>query len=120
MLGEAPLFPIGHLAERFGLRPSAIHFYEKVGLLQPATRTPSGHRLHDTQAIRRLELIMASRELGCDLAEIREVIELNDDKTEGASPPTLHAYSGLLRRKRRALRKLERALAPDGRKENDT
>ncbi|QPB72559.1 MerR family transcriptional regulator [Xylella fastidiosa] len=111
---DTTMVPIGHLAERFNLRPSAIHFYEKMGLLQPARRCQAGHRLYDEQDIRRLELIVASRELGCTLAEIREVVGLNDNLNETPPTTTLQAYQGLLRRKRQALRRLERVLAGPG------
>ena len=114
MPDDAALFPIGLLAERFGLRPSAIHFYERAGMLAPARRSPSGHRLYGAQDIRCLELIVAARELGCSLADIREVVAMTDDRQEAASRSAIQAYRALLRRKRQALRRVERALAARG------
>ncbi len=114
MPNDTPVFSIGQLAERASLRPSAIHFYEKMGLLRPAKRSPSGHRLYEATDIRRLELIVLLRELGCTLSDIRQVAELNDGGRDMFSPQAFQAFQAVLRRKRMALCRLEQALAAGG------
>lgn len=108
---DTPLLPIGRLVERFGLPPSAIHFYEQMGLLSPAHRSRSGHRRYGAADVRRLELIVAARELGCSLAEIGRLIALHAATDAEASAPALTKHQALLRRKREALHMLELALA---------
>jgi DNA-binding transcriptional MerR regulator len=67
---------IGEVAEREGLSPEALRFYERLGLVFPAGRTRSGYRLYDVETLRRLRFIRMARELGFSLEEIRELLEL--------------------------------------------
>jgi len=66
----ANLLTIGEVAERAGLRTSALRYYEEAGLLEPAARV-SGHRRYDGSALERLTVIQFCRDLGFSLAEIR-------------------------------------------------
>jgi DNA-binding transcriptional MerR regulator len=67
---------IGEVAEREGLSPEALRFYERLGLVFPVGRTKSGYRLYDVETLRRLRFIRMARELGFSLQEIRELLEL--------------------------------------------
>lgn len=68
------LIGIGELAERAGLRTSAIRYYEDRGLLSPAARV-GGRRRYDASAADRLVVIGFCRELGFSLAEIQLLLE---------------------------------------------
>jgi MerR family redox-sensitive transcriptional activator SoxR len=61
---------IGELAKRCGLRPSAIRFYEKSGLL-PAPARRNGRRVYASEAANRLVLITFAKETGFSLPEIK-------------------------------------------------
>lgn len=61
---------IGELAARSGLRPSAIRFYEKIGLL-PAPARQNGRRVYTSEAAHRLILITFAKETGFSLPEIK-------------------------------------------------
>lgn len=61
---------IGEVAERAGLRPSALRYYEQAGLLEPTTRI-SGQRRYEESALERLAVIQFCQQLGFTLAEIR-------------------------------------------------
>ena len=61
---------IGEIARRAGVRPSAIRFYEKAGILPPALRK-SGQRSFSAEAELYLGIIGASRKAGFSIAEIR-------------------------------------------------
>ena len=63
---------ISQVAKHFGLRSSALRYYEKVGILQPANRV-SGRRRYDAAALRRLAVIQRARQVGFSLNEIREL-----------------------------------------------
>jgi MerR family redox-sensitive transcriptional activator SoxR len=65
---------IGDLARRAGVRPSAIRYYEGVGLLAPPARQ-SGRRVYDTAAVTQLQVISAARALGFGIREIRTLIQ---------------------------------------------
>jgi len=68
----APPLTISQVAQQFGLRSSALRYYEKVGILQPANRV-SGRRRYDVTALRRLAVIQRARQVGFSLDEIREL-----------------------------------------------
>ena len=61
---------IGEIARRAGLRPSAIRFYEKAGILPPALRK-SGQRRFSAETELYLGLIGFARQAGFSVAEIR-------------------------------------------------
>jgi DNA-binding transcriptional MerR regulator len=52
-----------------------LHHYEEVGVLVPSGRSEAGHRLYADADVRRLYRILALRELGMSLAEIRGTLE---------------------------------------------
>ncbi|ENO84588.1 transcriptional regulator [Thauera linaloolentis 47Lol = DSM 12138] len=67
---------IGELSERAGVSHRTIHYYERLGLLQPAEREGAGYRYYDEMALKRLEKIAALKRLGLSLDEIAMVIDL--------------------------------------------
>lgn len=69
---------ISQLAERSGYRPSALRYYEQVGLLPATERTPAGYRLYDDTALDRLRFIDRAKQLGLALPEIRELVAIWD------------------------------------------
>lgn len=60
---------IGELAERSGRRPSAIRYYEQLGLL-PAPARVAGRRRYDPAVLRTLAVIDAGQRAGLSLGEI--------------------------------------------------
>ena len=72
---------IGALAERTGVAPSALRFYEAEGLIH-ADRTEGGQRRYGRDAIRRVSFIRVAQEVGLRLDEIREALSsLPDGRT---------------------------------------
>jgi MerR family redox-sensitive transcriptional activator SoxR len=63
---------ISQVAKQFGMRASALRYYEQIGILLPANRV-SGRRLYDGAALRRLAVIHRARQSGFSLDEIREL-----------------------------------------------
>ena len=66
----APL-KVGELARRAGVSVRALHHYDEIGLLAPASRTESGHRRYADAEVVRLQQIVSLRQLGLSLDEIR-------------------------------------------------
>jgi len=60
---------IGEVARRSGKAPSAIRYYESIGLL-PSARRESGRRLFPEDTVRTLHLIDTARGAGLTLEEI--------------------------------------------------
>lgn len=54
------------------MRPSAIRYYEQIGILAPAERS-SGQRRYDKSVLYRLALIQRARLSGFTLEEIRQL-----------------------------------------------
>lgn len=63
---------ISEVARQVGLRPSAIRYYEQIGILAPAERS-SGQRRYDKNVLYRLALIQRARQSGFTLEEIRQL-----------------------------------------------
>lgn len=71
---------ISQVAWQLGLRPSAIRYYEQIGILRPAHRI-SGQRRYDTSILYHLAVIQRARELGFTLSEIRRLFFGFSEKT---------------------------------------
>ena len=71
MIASMPL-SISEVARQIGLRPSAIRYYEHIGILPPAQRV-SGQRQYDVTALHRLVVIQRARQTGFTLTEIKQL-----------------------------------------------
>ena len=63
-----PDLTISKVAKQFGMRASALRYYEQIGIL-PATYRRGGQRLYDESAVRRLAIVQRARELGFTIKE---------------------------------------------------
>ena len=95
------MLAIGEVAKRTGLRPSAVRYYERLGLLPTPVRD-SGRRRYDDGVFVRLRVIAFARDCGFSLREIRQLF---------AGRPYSAAMRGLASRKldemRAAIARLE-------------
>jgi MerR family redox-sensitive transcriptional activator SoxR len=64
---------VGQVAERSGLAVSALHFYEKKGLIR-SHRTSGNQRRYDRDVLRRLAIVRMAQELGIPLSEVAEAL----------------------------------------------
>jgi DNA-binding transcriptional MerR regulator len=69
------LIRIGDLARLTGKTTRAIHLYEELGLLKPATRSSGGFRLYESRAVDRVRWIELLHGMGFSLQEMKEVLE---------------------------------------------
>src|SRR5215213_5317589 len=69
---------IGQVARRAGVRPSALRYYESVGLLPPPERK-NGRRRYDGELLRevldRLEVVRVAQQAGFTISEIRMLLD---------------------------------------------
>lgn len=70
---------IGEVARRTGIRPSALRYYEEVGLL-PRTPRTGGRRRYDKQAVHMDAVLRFAQQAGFTLDEIRELFHGFDAK----------------------------------------
>ena len=78
---SAELTP-GQLAERSGVAVSALHYYERQGLIH-SRRTEGNQRRYRRETLRRVAFIRVSQRVGIPLAEIRRAL---DTLPEGRTP----------------------------------
>ena len=67
---------IGELAQKAGVTPRTIRYYEDLGLLGPSEREGKGFRYYTSVELARLRKIDALKGLGLSLEEIRSIIDL--------------------------------------------
>jgi len=65
--------PIGALARRTGTAPSALRYYERIGLLPPAERA-GGKRHYPLASAERIALVRLYQDAGFTLEEIRQLL----------------------------------------------
>jgi DNA-binding transcriptional MerR regulator len=66
---------IGEIAERTGVTPRTIRYYEELGLLPRSEREQGKHRVYTEADIERLKEVTRLRDLlGLSLAELRSVV----------------------------------------------
>lgn len=101
---------IGELAERSGRTVRTLHFYEELGLLQPAARTKGGFREYDEYALTRIDWISRLQDLGFSLPEIKQFLQgLHDRPTAPAMMNDLREfYARKLTETRAAVARLQK------------
>lgn len=60
---------IGEVIERTGVSASALHFYERKGLIS-SSRNHANQRVYERHMLRRISLIIAAKRLGVPLREL--------------------------------------------------
>jgi MerR family redox-sensitive transcriptional activator SoxR len=74
-------FSVGQLAARSGVAVSALHFYEREGLIA-SRRTSGNQRRYSRDALRRVAFIRVSHRVGIPLATIKAALDtLPDGRT---------------------------------------
>jgi MerR family transcriptional regulator, repressor of the yfmOP operon len=74
---------IGDLAERAGVTPRTVRYYEELGLLPVGDREQGKHRTYDEAAVERLRELTRLRDLlGLSLDELRRVMQGEDAREE--------------------------------------
>ena len=101
---------MGQVDKAAGVTVRTLHHWEQVGLLVPSGRTAAGYRTYDADDVARLQRVLAYRELGFGLDEVRALL---DDGTDVVGE--LRRQSELLRD--RASRLLQVAAALDRERE---
>lgn len=69
---------VNDLARQAGVSPHTVRYYDRVGLLPPPPRSPSGYRLYTPDLVDRLRFIRGARHLGLRLQDIAQLLEVMD------------------------------------------
>lgn len=70
---STPIMSVGALSRRSGISVSAIHFYEREGLIR-SSRNAANHRRYSRASLRILAIVKAGQRAGIPLAEIRNAL----------------------------------------------
>ncbi len=71
---KASAWTVGDVAARSGVAVSAIHFYERKGLIH-SWRTPGNQRRYERDVLRRLGIIRIALEVGIKLEAVRKAFD---------------------------------------------
>jgi DNA-binding transcriptional MerR regulator len=86
---EMRLMRIGEFARLSDLPLRTVQYYEKRGLVEPAEKTEAGYRLYGEEELARLWFVRRAKLLGLALEEIRELVSLAAGRNRGEIVPCL-------------------------------
>ena len=98
---------ISEAARRSGLSAKTIRYYEDIELIAPATRGSNGYRQYDAGAVEELQFLHRAREVGFDLQECRQLLELHRDDDRHSR----HARELVLEKSAQLQRRIDKLVA---------
>lgn len=103
---------IGVVARKTDLSVDAIRFYERNALLPRPQRTQGGFRRYGEGDVERLGFIRRVQNLGFTLSEVRDLVELRQNRLQPCAPVRRRLEQKLadMRKKLSDLQKLEHEL----------
>jgi DNA-binding transcriptional MerR regulator len=70
------MYTIGKVAALAGVSAATLRYYEKEGLITPASKTVAGYRQYNDEALRRIRFIKHAQHCGFTLTDIKELLTL--------------------------------------------
>ena len=92
-------YTIQKLAHLAGISTRTLRYYDQIGLLSPARTNESGYRIYGAKEVDVLQQILFYKEMGLELAQIKEAIQ----DAEFDSLAALHSHLEKLIEKRRQI-----------------
>jgi len=108
---EEPL-TIGEMSRRTGVAPSALRYYENLGLIA-AARNTGNQRRYARHMLRRVALLTVAKRLGIPLADVQVAfasVPLDRTPTHEEWQRASRAWKAALEQRRRTIEKLEKEL----------
>ncbi|MFD3450095.1 MerR family transcriptional regulator [Microbacteriaceae bacterium 4G12] len=69
---------INKVGELTGVTVRTLRYYDKIGLLEPASKTEGGHRLYTNEEIKKLQQVQFLKKVGFPLQEIKNMLASSD------------------------------------------
>lgn len=69
---------VSELAKKLSITPDTVRFYTRVNLLQPKIDSANGYKRYDNDDLHRLKFILAARNLGFSVDDIRQILDRTD------------------------------------------
>lgn len=101
---------IGALAAKAGVSVETIRFYQRTGLLAQPARPSRGMRRYDPEAAHRIRFIKVAQTWGFSLADIAELLLLEDGTACGRAKHIAEARLAAITVRLTELRRVEAAL----------
>lgn len=81
---DKKLFAIGPAASQAGVSRQTVQYYLMIGLMIPTQTTPTGRRLFDDEAVKKIRMIKKLNQSGYPLRAIRDLFfqQLKSEKTQ--------------------------------------
>ncbi len=76
------MLSVTQLAKRVGVSRTTVLYYERVGLLEPASRSENGYRQYGDKEVERLEAIRAYRSFGLPVTQLTDLLEREDEAVQ--------------------------------------
>ncbi|MBB3862048.1 Cu(I)-responsive transcriptional regulator [Novosphingobium hassiacum] len=76
---------IGEMASATATNIETVRYYEKIGLLPPPARDAANYRSFGNDHLARLSFIRRARDLGFTLDQVRELLDLADDRARSCA-----------------------------------
>lgn len=77
------LLQVGELAKAVSKTVRAMHLYEEMGLIKPASRSAGGYRLYTNDAIERVRWIGKLQDMGFSLTDVQGFVREWEDAQNG-------------------------------------
>lgn len=108
----AETLSITEVAERTGLSPDTLRYYEKAGLISPVGRSASGRRRYATADLSWIDFLLRLRDTGMSISDMQRFAELRrgGDATTADRLALLREHRARLDRRIRDLQDSGRAL----------
>lgn len=106
------MYTIGKVARLAGVSADTLRYYEKEGLITPASKTAARYRLYNDEAVRRIRFIKHAQHCGFTLSDVNELLTLKHADSACCEEVRSLAIVKKLRieHKLRALQAMSRAL----------
>lgn len=75
------MYRIQQLSQMTGISAETIRYYERIGLMPPASRADNKYRQYDDVAAQRLAFIRRARHFDFSLDHIRDILAIRDHET---------------------------------------
>jgi MerR family transcriptional regulator, multidrug-efflux activator len=95
-------YTVSEVAQLAGVSVRTLHYYDEIGLLKPASVSPSGYRLYSDADLERLQQILFFKEIGFELSVVKEILDHPDFDRKQA----LEAHRQLLVEKMERLQRI--------------
>jgi MerR family redox-sensitive transcriptional activator SoxR len=110
--GPDELLSVGEMSRRTGVAVSALHYYERLGLIA-SERTAGNQRRYPRHMLRRVALISVAKRLGIPLDDVSEAfadVPLSSTPSHEDWQRASRRWQKVLEQRRRGIERLEQEL----------